>query len=382
MRNPIPFSRPLFVTQPLLPSLQDVTRELGELWVSKWLTNHGARHNQLEDELRTTLQVPQLSVFNNGTLALLVALKALDLPPGSEVITTPFTFAATPHCISWNGLQPVFSDITEDTMVLDADRIEQLITPNTSAILGVHVYGFPCQVEKLQMIAAKHRLKVVFDAAHAFGTEINGRGIGGFGDISMFSFHATKLFHTVEGGCLTYNDAELKSKIYFLRNFGINNEEQVVEVGINGKLNEIQAVIGLLNLKLYQAEKQKRAKIRALYETALAGLPGITVPQMPAHATDSLQYFVMRINAADFGITRDDLYTRLKAYNIFTRKYFHPLCSEYVPYKTLASSRAEHLPIANQIKTEVLCLPFYGGLTEGEVDQICRIIRHLHSSKA
>ena len=208
----------IFVTRPLLPNLSSLETHLNDIWESKWLTNMGSKHNELENKLKDVLKVPNVSLFNNGTIALLVAVKALDLPYGSEVITTPFTFAATPHCITWNGLKPVFCDIEPNTMTIDADKIESLITPNTSAILGVHVYGFPCDVEKIEKIAKKHNLKVIYDAAHAFSTEINGKGIGTFGDITMFSFHATKLYNTIEGGCLTFNNPNLVRKIYNLRN--------------------------------------------------------------------------------------------------------------------------------------------------------------------
>ena len=235
----------IYVTQPLLPELSEFNEHLKDIWDSKCLTNMGSKHNELESKLREVLKVPYVSLFNNGTIALLTAIKAMDLPYGSEVITTPFTFAATPHCISWNGLKPVFCDIEPETMTIDANKIEDLITPNTSAILGVHVYGFPCDVYKIEKIAKKYNLKVIYDAAHAFSTEIDGKGIGTFGDISMFSFHATKLFNTVEGGCLTYNNPDLVNKIYNLRNFGIRSEELVEDVGINGKLDEIRSVIGL-----------------------------------------------------------------------------------------------------------------------------------------
>ena len=231
----------IYVTQPLLPNLENLEKELSEIWESKIVTNAGVKHNLLEEKLKEHLGVPNVSLFNNVTLALLTALKALDLPLGSEVITTPFTFAATPHCISWNGLKPVFCDIESDTMCVDPEKIEELITENTSAILGVHVYGFPCQVEKIQKIADKYNLKVIYDGAHAFSTKINGTDIGNFGDITMFSFHATKLFTTIEGGCLTYRDEKLIRKIYNLRNFGIRGEDIVEDIGINGKMNEIQA---------------------------------------------------------------------------------------------------------------------------------------------
>ena len=282
------------------------------------------------------MKVSNVSVFNNGTIALLTALKALDLPADSEVIT-PFTFPATPHCISWNGLKPVFCDIEPNTMTIDADKIEEQITPETSAILPVHVYGFPCDVKKIDNIAKKHDLKVIYDGAHAFSPEIDGRGIGTFGDITVFSFHATKLFNTLEGGCLTYKNNGLKEKIYNLRNFGIKNEEEVVDVGINGKMNEIQASIGLLNLKLFKKEQDKRLKIKELYIEQLKDIENIKIPEMPENTTDSFQYFPIIIEE-DFPITGDTVYQNYKKYNIFTRKYFYPICSDYEPYKNLESS--------------------------------------------
>src|SRR5574344_859582 len=227
-----------YITRPLLPSIDSLIIQLKEIWDSKWLTNMGDKHNLLGSRLKNYLKVKNLSLFNNGTIALLTALKALDLPVGSEVITTPFTFAATPHCISWNGLKPIFCDIEPNTMTIDADKIESLITPNTSAILGVHVYGFPCNVKKIDELAKKYNLKVIYDAAHAFSTEIDGVGIGNFGDITMFSFHATKLFNTIEGGCLTYNNPEFVKRLYNLRNFGIQSEVVVEDIGIIGKMNE------------------------------------------------------------------------------------------------------------------------------------------------
>ncbi|HWI56249.1 MAG TPA: DegT/DnrJ/EryC1/StrS family aminotransferase [Bacillota bacterium] len=372
-----PFETPLYVTRPLLPDVQALSRELQEIWDSKWLTNHGIKHNTLEAELSTVLKTPNVSLFNNGTLALLVALKALELPMGSEIITTPFTFPATPHCISWNGMRPVFCDITPDLMTIDPEQIERHITPNTSAILGVHVYGFPCAVEAIQRLADKHGLKIIYDAAHVFTTEIAGQGIGCFGDISMFSFHATKLFHSIEGGCLAYTRSALKDRIYLLRNFGIRNEESVTDIGINGKLNELQAAVGLLNLRLVEAEKQKRVKLRALYQEGLSGIEGLTVPRLPANTTDSCQYFVVRVEAERFGLNRDELYNRLKDYNIYARKYFYPLCSEYEPYRAIPSSQPENLPVANRIKSQVLCLPFYGELTAPQVEQICDTLRQL-----
>ena len=360
----------IYVTQPLLPDLEDVQESLKEIWDAKWLTNMGSKHNELENKLKDVLKVPNVSLFNNGTIALLVAIKALDLPYGSEVITTPFTFAATPHCISWNGLKPVFCDIEPDTMTIDADKIEKLITPNTSAILGVHVYGFPCDVQKIDAIAKKHNLKVIYDAAHAFSTEINGKGIGTFGDITMFSFHATKLFNSVEGGCLTYNNPELVRKIYNLRNFGIRSEELVEEVGINGKMNEIQAAIGLLNLNLYKQEQEKRAKIKAFYDAELGKIKGIRVPKLQDNVTNSYQYYPIIIED-EYPLTRDELYDKLKGMNIFTRKYFYPACHDYECYKNDLTVKLTNLSVVDDLKHKVLCLPFYGSIDSNITEKIC-----------
>ena len=379
MEAPRPFCDPVYVTRPILPDMDAVRRELEQIWESKWLTNHGSKHNALQTCLEMTLKAPHISLFNNGTLALLIALEALNLAAGSEVITTPFTFPATPHCITWNRLHPVFCDIDPDTMVIDAGKIEDLITTRTSAIVAVHVYGFPCDVDRIQSIAERYGLKVIYDAAHAFGTEIDGLAIGNFGDISMFSFHATKLFHTVEGGCLAYRDAALEKRIYLLRNFGIDSEESVIGVGINGKMNEVQAAIGLLNLRLHEGERARRSAIRQIYREHLQHLPGLIFPSFPAGVTDSCQYCVIRIEQERFGMSRDQLYDKLKHYNVFTRKYFSPLCSEYVPYRNLATSAPEHLKVANRVKEEVLCLPFYGGLTRNDVEAICDMIRYLRA---
>ena len=363
----------IYVTQPLLPNLENLEKELSEIWESKIVTNAGVKHNLLEEKLKEHLGVPNVSLFNNGTLALLTALKALDLPLGSEVITTPFTFAATPHCISWNGLKPVFCDIEPDTMCIDPEKIEELITKNTSAILGVHVYGFPCQVEKIQKIADKYNLKVIYDGAHVFSTEIDGVGIGNFGDITMFSFHATKLFNTIEGGCLTYKDNSLERKIYNLRNFGIRSEELVEDIGINGKMNELQAAIGLLNLELYRKEQEKRKVLREFYNSHLEQIKGIKIPKMPKNVTDSYQYYPIVIED-DYPLNRDELYDKLKLHNIYTRKYFYPICSDYECYKDLPSSSVENLPVANDYKNRVLCLPFYSDLEEEFREKIYGII--------
>ena len=365
----------VYVTQPLLPDLEDLKQQLDEIWDSKWITNMSSKHNQLEEELKNVLKVPYVSLFNNGTIALLTAIKALDLPYGSEVITTPFTFAATPHCISWNGLKPVFCDIEPNTMTIDADKIESLITPNTSAILGVHVYGFPCDVEKIDEIAKKYNLKVIYDAAHAFSTEINGKGIGTFGDITMFSFHATKLFNTIEGGCLTYNDENLKRRIYNLRNFGIQSEELVEDVGINGKIDEIRSAIGLLNLKLYKEEQAKREKVKQYYNTHLSAVKGIRLPMLPKNCTDSYQYYPIIIED-DYPISRNDLYEKFKSMNIFTRKYFYPACHDYECYKNDLYVKLSNLSVVDDLKHKVLCLPYYGNLEHNIANKICEVIRN------
>lgn len=375
-----PFDEPIHVTRPLLPDLDLVQKHLEDIWQSKWLTNNGPKHQQLEAALKDTLKVAGISLFNNGTIALLVACRALALT--GEVITTPFTFPATTHSLAWCGLQPVFCDIDPHTLTIDPTKIERLITPKTSAIFGVHVYGIPCHVEAIQKIADKYRLKVMYDAAHAFGVEINGRSIGTFGDISMFSFHATKLFHTIEGGCLTYNDASLKTQIDYLKNFGIKNPDEVVLAGINGKMNEIQAAMGLINLTLLEEERAKRAQIENVYLENLDDIPGISIVQRGADTTASLQYFVIRVDQAQYGISRDDLHDQLKSFNVITRKYFYPLCSNYPCYRHLPSADVNDLPVANRVVEEVLALPLYGELSLDDTRQICRLIRsfaHAHS---
>lgn len=372
-----PFSKPIYVTRPILPDLAKVQKKLQEVWDSQWLTNSGRQHELFEEKVKTLLRVPNISLFNNGTIALIVACQSLRL--SGEVITTPFTFPATPHVLSWNNVKPIFCDIEEATLNIDSNRIESMITPQTTAILGVHVFGTPCDVLAIQEIADRYGLKVVYDAAHAFGVEINDVGIGNFGDISMFSFHATKLFHTAEGGALSFRDQNLKSRIEFLKNFGIKNEEEVVMPGINGKMNEIQAVLGLLVAELIEEEKAKRAKLLSVYREMLGGIEGITIvnynDDIQLKIKPSYQYFVIRIDEGTFGQSRDYVYNEYKKYNVFTRKYFYPLCSDYACYRALPSSAASNLPIANKIVKEVLCLPFYGGLSEDDVIKICNILK-------
>lgn len=364
---------PIFVTRPLLPDLDDLMVRLKDVWDSKWLSNGGHQHNTLEQRIGERLAVPNVSLFSNGTIALLVAIQSLRLQ--GEVITTPFTFPATTHVLWWNGVTPVFADIDPDTMTLDPESVERVITQRTSGILGVHVYGIPCDVAGLGDVADRHGLRVIYDAAHAFETEIGGVGIGNFGDISMFSFHPTKLFHSGEGGCLTYRDPNLKPRIDLLKNFGIRNEFEVIMPGINGKMNELQAALGHLVLEIVDEERARRSQIRQQYERELGDLPGLIIPKVDAGVKDSGQYFVIRIKPSEFGHSRDQVYEALREQNIFARKYFFPLTSDYTCYRSLNSARPELLPNAQMVAGEVLCLPYYGELTESDVNEICEVIR-------
>lgn len=374
-----PFSNPIYVTRPFLPDLQDVQQSLSEVWGSQTLTNGGPKHQQLERALCDTLKAPSLSLFNNGTIALITACQALELT--GEVITTPFTFPATPHILTWNKIKPVFCDIDPKTMNIDVSKIESLITKETSGILGVHVYGTPCDVFGIERIAKKHNLKVIYDAAHAFGVEIDGRGIGTFGDLSMFSFHATKLFHTLEGGCLTFNDVKLKPHIDLLKNFGIKNEDEVILPGLNGKMNEVQAAIGLINLVHLEEERQRRAVIVETYHEELGNIEGLTLVERFNNIRPSYQYFVIRIQSDLFGMSRDELHLKLKEFNVITRKYFNPLCSDYFCYKDLQSAKVEKLPVSHRVVKEVLVLPLYGRLPLNDVRKICELIRSFSNLK-
>lgn len=370
--RPEPFAEPVYVTRPLLPPLSEYQGLLEEVWDSGWLANGGGQHRALESELGAWLGASHLSLFNNGTLALIVACQALRL--SGEVITTPFTFPATPHVLSWNGITPVFADIDPDTLCIDPAQVESLIGSRTSAILGVHVYGQPCDVGAFDTLARTYGLRLVYDGAHAFGSRIDNRPIADFGDATMFSFHATKLFHTAEGGALVVNDADLKKRVELLKNFGIKNENEVVMPGINGKMSELQAALGRVVLRHVAAEREKRLALRQRYRERLAGLPGLRLQQIPAHITDSMQYLVLRVQAAEAGCDRDTLHERLKRFNIVTRKYFHPLCSQYSCYSQLPTASPAHLPNAYRVAGEVLCLPLYGTLPLNDVDRICDAI--------
>ena len=373
-----PFDKRIYVTRPVFPTIEEVTDKLRDIWAAKWLTNNGPQHTMLEQELKAFLKVPYLSLFNNGTIALMVACQSLRL--SGQVITTPFTFAATPHVLSWNNIEPIFCDVDAETMNLDADKIESMITPKTTAILPVHVFGIPCDVEKIQEVADRYGLRVVYDAAHTFGVEIGGRGIGTFGDISMLSFHATKLYHTVEGGALVMHDENTKQRIDLLKNFGIKNEEEVVMPGINGKLDEVRAAIGRIMLSYVEGERLKRKRLHEVYNEELAGVEGLKL--MPKVADDvklNYQYYVVLIEEEVFGRSRDYVYEAFKNFNVYTRKYFHPLCSEFTCYRQLSSSSPANLPVANAIAKQVLSLPMYGELTEDDVRKICAILKSFRS---
>lgn len=370
------FENPIYVTRPLLPEMANIHGKLADIWASKQVTNKGAQLKILSEQLKSYLEAENLSIFNNGTLALLLGLKALDLK--GEVITTPFTFPATVQALDWNQLTPVFCDIDPQTLNIDANKIESLITEKTSAILAVHVFGNPCETDKIQEIADKYGLKVIYDGAHTFGATVNGKPIGSLGDMTMFSFHATKLFNTVEGGALAFNDAALGSKLELLKNFGILNEEEVLLSGLNAKMNEIQAAIGIEVLKMVDEERQKRHRIKKLYENQLLNLPGIRIITNLEGEQSSYQYFVIEIDEQKFGRSRDWLQKELEKYNVFTRKYFYPLCSEFDWYFENESAKAENLPVAHQTVKQVLSLPYYGELELESVAKICRIFQELH----
>lgn len=365
---------PVYVTRPSLVSLERYHELLEQIWQSRQLTNNGPFHRELESELQAYLEADQLSLFCNGTLALLVALQALRID-GGEVITTPFTFPATAHVLYWNRVRPVFCDIEPRTFNLDPARIEELIGPETKAILPVHVFGNPCDIDAIQTIAERHGLHVIYDAAHAFGVRYRGRPLAGYGDLSILSFHATKIFTTFEGGALITNSEAQKRRVDSLKNFGIAGEETVIGPGINGKMNELQAAYGVLQLREIGEEIERRASIAHLYRSLLADVPGISCGEDLPDVEQNHSYFPIRVEASRYGTDRDDLCEHLKAFNVFCRKYFFPLCSQYPMYAALPSAAPEKLPVAERVATEILCLPIFGDLEETPVRLICDVIR-------
>jgi dTDP-4-amino-4,6-dideoxygalactose transaminase len=372
-----PYFKTIKIMQPLLPDTDDINLKIREIWDSKQVSNNGNMVVQLERDLSDFLHAENLSVFSNGTLALQIACKLLRL--SGEVITTPFTFPATVNALAWSHLTPVFCDIEEDTYNLNPDRLEALITERTTAILPVHVFGNPCDVDKIQRIADRYELKVLYDAAHAFGVSRGGEPIASFGDISMFSFHATKVYNTIEGGALVFNRPGLKDRADKMRNFGIMPNGDVLEPGTNAKLNEMQAAVGLLLLGKVREEIRRRKEVSDFYIGLLSDIPGIKITR-PADGIDyNYPYFVITIDERLFGASRDALYDDLKAHNIIARKYFYPLCSNLQCYMDLPSSVKSRLPVANKVAGSVLALPLYGELSLEEAAYICMIIREAAS---
>ena len=365
--------KPIYVTSPLLPSLEDFTFLLKEIWESIMLTNNGNFHQKLEEELAKYLKVPYLSLFTNGTLPLITALQAMRIT--GEVITTPFSFVATTHSLWWNGIKPVFVDIEPETCNLDPSKIEAAITPRTTAIMPVHVYGKPCKTKEIQEIANKYGLKVIYDAAHAFGVEINGESILNFGDMATLSFHATKVYNTLEGGALVVHDEQTKKRIDYLKNFGFASETEVVAPGINSKVDEVRAAYGLLNLKQVDHAINSRRKVAIRYRDELQGVKGITFFNDIPGVRHNYSYFPIFINAEEYGMTRDELYFKMKEHNVFGRRYFYPLISTFSTYRGLDSANPDNLPIATQMSNNVICLPMHHALSENEVEYILQIIK-------
>lgn len=359
----------IYVTKSSLPDYNKFCKMIKQIWETHWLTNNGKLHNELQNELEKYLKVDNVVLFANGHLSLENIIKALNLT--GEVITTPFTFVSTTHAISRNGLTPVFCDINPNDYTIDTDKIESLITDKTSAIIPVHVYGNICNVEKIEKIAKKYGLKVIYDAAHAFGIEYKGKGIANYGDASMFSFHATKVFNTIEGGCVAYNGNDtLKNLLNKLKNFGIENEEEINYIGGNAKMNEFQAAMGLCNLKELEGNIAKRKKVYLEYLKLLKDIKGIKLNYVKEDVKYNYAYFPILITD-DYGLLRDELYSLLQKYNIYSRKYFYPAINETVCYRDLGYQT----PIASDISKRILTLPMYADLELSTVRKICKIIK-------
>ncbi|MDR1005494.1 MAG: DegT/DnrJ/EryC1/StrS family aminotransferase [Bacteroidales bacterium] len=361
------------VTSPLLPDLKEFNKYLEQIWESKWITNNGKFHHELEQKLCEYLGVKYISLFTNGTLPLITALQALDIKEG-EVITTPYSFVATTHSLWWNGLEPVFVDIDSKTLNIDVTKIEQAITDKTKAIMPVHVYGTPCDTEAIKNIADKYGLKVIYDAAHAFGVKYNGESILNNGDISTLSFHATKTYNTIEGGALVCSDERMKQKIDYLKNFGFAGETEVVAPGINGKMDEIRAAYGLLNLKQVDKAIDKRKEVADAYRVRLKGVKGIMFMDDMPNVRHNYSYFPIFVDKDVYPMSRDELYEKMKTRNIYSRRYFYPLISEFSPYSKLSSAKKENLPIAHKIADSVICLPLHDAITEEDIDLIIAAI--------
>lgn len=360
------------VTSPLMPSLEEFNVYLEDIWKRKWITNNGYYHKELEKALCEYLGVPYISLFTNGTLPLITALQALRIT--GEIITTPFSFVATTHSLWWNGIKPVFVDIDPVTCNLDPEKIEAAITPRTTAIMPVHVYGNPCDTKRIQDIADKYGLKVIYDAAHAFGVKVNGESVLNAGDMSTLSFHATKVYNTIEGGALVMHDEQTKKRIDYLKNFGFAGETEVVAPGINSKMDEMRAAYGLLNLKQVDKAIEWRKHVAELYRAALKDVEGITFFNDIPGVTHNYAYFPIFVDAEKYGMTRDELYFKMKEHNVLGRRYFYPLISAFSTYRGLESANKDNLPVATEKAEKVICLPMYYGLNDCDVARIVSLI--------
>lgn len=362
----------IYVTRSSMPSWEEYTEMIKPLWDSHWLTNMGDLHKRLEQELKDYLKLNGISLMVNGHMALELAISAMKFPRGSEVITTPFTFISTTHAIVRNGLKPIFCDIKLSDYTIDEEKIEALITEKTVAIVPVHVYGRVCHVEKIRQIAEKYNLKVIYDAAHAFGVTYQEEGIGTFGNASTFSFHATKVFHTIEGGAVTFNNPELYTTLYNLKNFGIRSEEVVAEVGANAKMNEFAAAMGICNLRHIDVEIARRKKIVEKYRELLAPVEGIRYLEDQPEVKSNYAYFPIQIDENIFGRTRNEVYDLLKEHEIFSRKYFYPLTSDQACFR----NKYREMPLENAryVSDRILVLPLYADLRLEQVEKIINII--------
>lgn len=360
------------VTSPLLPDLEEFNVLLKEIWQSKWITNNGSFHKKLEQALAEYLKVPYVSLFTNGTLPLITALQALRIT--GEVITTPYSFVATTHALWWNDIKPVFVDIDWETGCMDPNKIEAAITPKTTAIMPVHVYGKPCDVDAIQRIADKYGLKVIYDAAHAFGVEVDGKSILTAGDMSTLSFHATKVYNTIEGGAMVMHDKQTKKRIDYLKNFGFAGETEVVGPGINSKMDEIRAAYGLLNLRQVDAAIEARHQVAIRYREALRNVEGIEFWDDLPGVKHNYSYFPIFVDADKYGMTRDELYFKMREHGVLGRRYFYPLISDFSTYRSLPSATKENLPVANKMAEQVICLPMHHTLTDEDINRVLELI--------
>ena len=356
-----------------MPDLEELNQYLQDIWQRKWITNNGHYHKELEKALCEYLDVPYVSLFTNGTLPLITALQALRIT--GEVITTPYSFVATTHSLWWNGIKPVFVDIDPKTGNLDPDKIEAAITPRTTAIMPVHVYGKPCDTERIQEIADKYGLKVIYDAAHAFGVKVNGESILKAGDMSTLSFHATKVYNTIEGGALVMHDEQTKKRIDYLKNFGFASETEVVAPGINSKMDEMRAAYGLLNLKQVDEAIEARHQVAIKYREALRNVEGISFFDDMPGVKHNYSYFPIFVDAEKYGMTRDELYFKMKEQNVLGRRYFYPLISTFSTYRGLESAKPSNLPNAHKMADEVICLPMHHALSEEDISRILELIK-------